>query len=112
MRSILRIKGRKIFTEFTSCFSSVKEIHPSIGEVTFSFYEAYNKKSVEVKGKIGRKLLHVALEHGVDIEGVCGGELACSTCHVIVDKDLYGILPAMKEDEADMLDLTTGLQPT
>ena len=112
MRSILRSKGRNILSECTRRCSSVKEIHPPTGEVTFSFYEAYDKKTVEVKGKLGRKLLHVALDHGVDIEGVCGGELACSTCHVIVDKDLYDILPAKKENEADMLDLTTGQQPT
>ena len=31
--------------------------------------------------------------------------MACSTCHVIVDKDWYAKLPTPSEDEEDMLDL-------
>ena len=48
----------------------------------------------------------------MDIEGACGGELACSTCHVIVPKDVYDRLPPKKEEEDDMLDLAWGLTPT
>ena len=38
--------------------------------------------------------------------------MACSTCHVIVDKDWYGKLPTPSEDEEDMLDLAFGLTRT
>ena len=38
--------------------------------------------------------------------------MACSTCHVIVDKDWYAKLPAPSEDEEDMLDLAFGLTRT
>ena len=41
-----------------------------------------------------------------------GGELACSTCHVVLDKELYDKLPAKLEEEDDMLDLAMGLTPT
>jgi ferredoxin len=27
----------------------------------------------------------VAHEHDIDIEGACGGECACSTCHVLLE---------------------------
>jgi hypothetical protein len=37
--------------------------------------------------------------------GACGGELACSTCHLIFPKDVYDTLPPMEDDEVDMLDL-------
>ena len=57
-------------------------------------------------------MLDTAVQHDVDIEGACGGELACSTCHVIVPKDVYDRLPKKKEEEDDMLDLAWGLTPT
>jgi ferredoxin len=37
--------------------------------------------------------------------GACGGELACSTCHLIFPQDVYDTLPPMEDDEVDMLDL-------
>lgn len=39
------------------------------------------------------------------ITGACGGELACSTCHLIFEKAIYESLPAKTDDEEDMLDL-------
>jgi ferredoxin len=37
--------------------------------------------------------------------GACGGELACSTCHLIFEPELYETLPEKEEEEDDMLDL-------
>lgn len=37
--------------------------------------------------------------------GACGGELACSTCHLIFEKKVFDTLPKMEEEEEDMLDL-------
>ena len=36
--------------------------------ISVFFYEMYDKKKVEVKGKAGRSLLHLAMNHGVDID--------------------------------------------
>ena len=60
----------------------------------------------------GISLLEVAHKNDVDLEGACEGSLACSTCHVIVDKQFYNDLPEATEDEEDMLDLAFGLTPT
>lgn len=95
-----------------TCFSTIADNEVTAEVVSFFFYEAYNKKKVEVKSKVGRRLLNVALDHGVDIDGVCGGELACSTCHVITEDNVFEKLPEKKETECDMLDLVTGLKPT
>jgi ferredoxin, 2Fe-2S len=67
---------------------------------------------ISLEGKLGEKVLDVALRHNIDIEGACGGEMACSTCHVILDQELYDKLPKKTEEEQDMLDLAWGLQPT
>lgn len=38
--------------------------------------------------------------------------MACSTCHVIIDKKWYRKLDEVSEDEEDMLDLAFGLTRT
>ena len=53
----------------------------------------------------GDRLLDAAQSHNQPLEGTCEGQLACATCHVIVDAaDFPKLLPA-SEDEEDMLDL-------
>ena len=44
--------------------------------------------------------------------GACGGECACSTCHMILPQDVFAALPEPDEEEEDMLDLALGLQDT
>ena len=55
-------------------------------------------------------LLDIALEHGIDLEHNCGGNCACTTCHVIVRQGEEN-LSAMAEDEEDKLDQAPGLTP-
>ena len=57
-------------------------------------------------------VLEAAHNNDIDLEGDCEGSLACSTCHVIVDKSHYSKLEQASEDEEDMLDLAFGLTPT
>lgn len=47
-----------------------------------------------------------------EYECACEGSLACSTCHVILDRDSYDRLTEPKDDENDMLDLAYGLTRT
>ena len=49
---------------------------------------------------------------GIDIEGACGGCLACATCHVVVDPKWVDKLEEKKEEEEDMLDLAFDLKKT
>ena len=44
--------------------------------------------------------------------GACGGELACATCHVVLDEDTYDDMPEKSEDEEDMLDIAMNLTDT
>ena len=69
-----------------------------------------NRKDVDAP--VGHTLLEVAWANEIDVEGACEGSLACSTCHLIVDKDWFGRLLAADEDEEDMLDLAYGLTRT
>lgn len=53
----------------------------------------------------GMSLLEVARAHDIDIEGACGGSMACATCHVHVDEDWYDRLDPPSPEEDEMLDL-------
>ncbi len=76
------------------------------------FVSADGKTRKEVTAKPGESVLEIAHDNDVDIEGACEGSMACSTCHVVIDKAFYGRLPPPSQDEADMLDLAFGLRPT
>jgi 2Fe-2S ferredoxin len=55
--------------------------------------------------EVGRSLLDVALDHGVDgLPGRCGGGCACATCHAYVDAAWAGRLPAPADAEREMLE--------
>jgi 2Fe-2S ferredoxin len=62
--------------------------------------------------KAGETILAVARRGSVDIEGACEGAMACSTCHVIVEKDWHARLPKARVEENDMLDLAHGVTRT
>ena len=74
------------------------------------FLEKGERKEFQVP--VGTSVLQAARDNNIDLEGACEGSLACSTCHVIVDKTFYDSLTEPTEDEEDMLDLAFGLTPT
>ena len=63
---------------------------------------------VEAETEAGDNLLRLGQAHGLPLEGTCEGQMACSTCHVIVAPDWFERLPPASEDEEDMLDLAAG----
>ncbi len=78
--------------------------------VKIIFIDKGEKKEFSVP--VGTTVLEAAHNNNIDLEGACEGSLACSTCHVVVDKQFYGMLEEPSEDEEDMLDLAFGLTPT
>ena len=65
-------------------------------------------QSVEAQAAAGDSLLTVGQAAGLPLEGTCEGQMACSTCHVIVDPDWFTKLTQASEDEEDMIDLAAG----
>ena len=66
----------------------------------------------EIEAAAGKTLLDIAWDNRLDVEGACGGVMACSTCHVIVDPSFAGKLDPPGEEEDEMLDLAWGITPT
>ncbi len=54
-------------------------------------------------------ILDVALNFGIQLDHACGGNCACTTCHVVVKKGKE-LLSEMDDDEADRLDMAADLQ--
>ena len=67
---------------------------------------------LDVEAPNGLSVMEISHKHGIDIEGACGGCLACATCHVIVKPEWYEKLDDKKEEEEDMLDLAFDLKKT
>ena len=69
------------------------------------FISADGSQIQEVRAAPGDRLLEVGQNAGQPLEGTCEGQMACSTCHVIVDAADFAKLPRASEEEEDMLDL-------
>jgi 2Fe-2S ferredoxin len=58
-----------------------------------------------IEAEAGLSVMEVIRDAGIDeLLALCGGCCSCATCHVHVDPDFLGKLPAMSEDENDLLD--------
>ncbi len=67
---------------------------------------------VEAEGADGTSLLELGQAAGMPLEGTCEGQMACSTCHVIVDPEWFGRLKEASDEEEDMLDLAASVEGT
>ena len=75
------------------------------------FLNADGSLAAETVAAPGARLLDLAQALGLPLEGTCEGQMACSTCHVILPRDLFRALPPPTEHEEDMLDFTAHVAP-
>ncbi|WP_370189434.1 2Fe-2S iron-sulfur cluster-binding protein [Qipengyuania sp.] len=69
-------------------------------------------ETVTAEAEPGDNLLRVAQAAGLPLEGTCEGQMACSTCHVVVAAEWFDRLEEASEEEEDMLDLAAGVART
>ncbi|MGL5838723.1 MAG: 2Fe-2S iron-sulfur cluster-binding protein [Sphingorhabdus sp.] len=68
---------------------------------------ARNGEARDVQAENGLSLMEVIRDNGFDeLLALCGGCCSCATCHVYVDAGFADKVPAMGEDENDLLDST------
>lgn len=79
--------------------------------------EFINKKGrvFKVEGRQGETLVDVVMDHEIQSSstfGICGQGLACSTCHVILEKEYYDKLDPESDEEWDMLENAPNVSET
>ena len=89
---------------YLPCRNHGSDSHPSSSAETILIqWKQRDGSVVKTPGVLGSSLLNVAHQHDIDLEGACAGVCACSTCHVILEQNVYDALPEASEDEEDML---------
>lgn len=68
-------------------------------------FHAPDGRTTLAEAEPGETLLRVGQRAGQPLEGTCGGQMACATCHVLIDPAYRDRLPAPLPEEDDMLDL-------
>jgi ferredoxin len=66
----------------------------------------------KVRDSLGRHSAQQILNFVAGHTGACESSMACSTCHVILEDDVFHSLDEACEDEEDMLDMAFGLTDT
>lgn len=77
----------------------------------FIHIETPDGHSTAVEVADGHTVLDACRKAQLPLEGLCGGELACSTCHVQVLPPWPDLLEPPTEAEEDMLDLLPDIRP-
>ena len=76
-----------------------------------SFIE-FNGRRHDVDVPDGTTLMRAAVDNAVPgIDGECGGQCACATCHVFVEPEWLAKTGPRNETEEAMLDFAAGTQP-
>ena len=75
-------------------------------------FVAHDGTTTPVEIAAGQSLLTAALNNSVKgIDGDCGGQCGCATCHVFIDAPWADKLPATLPNEDEMLNFTAERMP-
>jgi len=93
--------------------ATAEAVSPNTVRVTFlpdnrTLQFEHGKLPYQDHGK-PESILDVALNFGLHLDHACGGNCACTTCHVVVKKGKE-LLSEMDDEEADRLDMAADLQ--
>ncbi len=64
-----------------------------------------------IEGRSGVSLMETLREVEWGVAAICGGMCSCATCHIFVDPDWAGRLPAPQPDEKELLQELVGYDP-
>ena len=71
-----------------------------------------NNNLKEIEANDGSSLLEVSKKNNINLEGSCGGEMLCSTCHVYILSNHINKLKKQTHEEKEILALTKNLKKT
>lgn len=99
---------------------SLQETLPKVDENALStrvtICVPHHKSEYELQWHEHVSLLQLCKNHpdllGEYMEGTCGGNMSCCTCHLYLSEKMYQALPEPSEAELDMLDLAFEVEST
>lgn len=100
-------------SQFAGTAATAEPLPPNTVRVIFlpdnrTFEFEHGKLPYQQHGK-PESILDIAINFGFHLEHACGGNCACTTCHVVVKKG-GELLNEMDDEEADRLDMAADLQ--
>ena len=69
-----------------------------------------NNNLKEIEANEESSLLEVSKKNNINLEGSCGGEMLCSTCHVYILSNHINKLKKQSNEEKEILALTKNLK--
>ena len=69
-----------------------------------------NNNLKQIEANDGSTLLEVSQKNNINLEGSCGGEMLCSTCHVYILSNHIHKLKKQTDEEKEILALTKNLK--
>ena len=69
-----------------------------------------NNNLKEIEANDGSSLLEVSKKNNINLEGSCGGEMLCSTCHVYILSNHIDKLKKQTHEEKEILALIKNLK--
>lgn len=80
--------------------------------VAVTFRQEVGGGEVSIEAALGQSLMAAAKARAVPgIEAICGGAMACGTCHVYVDGDWIARLPPASDAEAEIVECGVDPRP-
>ena len=106
--------NKNIVYKLSKSFCSNTEENEFKNADIIKFTYKCNKDNTIMKAEApeGMNLLKAAHLNNIDLEGACDCSLACSTCHVILEQEIFDSIPPAEENEDDLLDNAFGLSHT
>eukprot|EP01048_Picozoa_sp_COSAG05_P022351 COSAG05_NODE_4441_length_1513_cov_2.023338_1_plen_207_part_10 len=94
--------------EAISAVKKAVELEP---EAYITLHLRIGDKVQIIHARVGDTLLDAAHVNAVNVDGTCDGELACSTCHVVIDPDAFVRAKAISSLESDLLESAFDVGP-
>tara|TARA_B100000959_G_C14655363_1_gene490122 strand:- start:210 stop:515 length:306 start_codon:yes stop_codon:yes gene_type:complete len=69
-----------------------------------------NNNLKEIEANENSSLLEVSKKNNINLEGSCGGEMLCSTCHIYILSNHIDKLKKQNDEEKEILALTKNLK--
>ena len=78
--------------------------------IKIKYFDKKNKTFKQINAKIGDNLLTVAKNNDINLEGSCGGEMLCTTCHVHIISNHLTKMRKQSLEEKEILSLAQNLK--